>query len=400
MKISEPRKFRKLRRNPKLFLKDSRAKQLYEEHKAKGTHRRMLQHQFAYWVAIPFVICALYLTIFAADRFASKAELIVKRVNGAESLNLGALSLIGGSSNSAADAMLVQEYILSMAMMDHLHEKIALLDHFRSEKVDFVFRLGSNTSREESYAYYLNRVRVDFDELSGVMTIEAQGFEPSYAQKIVQVISSESEAFLNRINHDLAAEQMEFVEEEVVRAQDNLRAAKQNMIAFQSKHNIVQPEEQSKAVVGVVNELTASKTKLEAELKTLLGYMNPKAPEVEALRNRISAINEQLAGENQGFTSTGSGSQSLGKLTAEYHDLVLNFNFAQDAYKTALVSLEKTRVESTQKKKFLVVVSRAFKPEDATHPKVFYNLVTIFFGLLVLYGVVTLSIEIVRENRA
>lgn len=397
LRIIEHRKFRKLRRNPRLFFKDSKANLYWQRQKQKVLARQRIRQRFFWLVVLPFMASVLYYGLIASPRYSSEAQLIIRRIGDVQALPLSGLSLLGPSSDQYSDAMLVREYMLSMDMMKHLDQSIDLRRHFASDQGDFLSRLASNASQEEAYAYYQSRVSVNFNELSGVLSIEAQGFSPEFARTLVETMTKASEDFLNQINRNLAIEQLHFVEEELQRAQTQLKKSKTAMMRFQENHQMVHPEQQSQAAVSVVNELSSELTRLEAELKTLMGYMNPNAPQVAALENRIAAIRGQLEGENSEFV--GQDENSLSQLTAEFQSLVLDYNFAQDAYKTALTSLEKARLDSSQKKKHLVVVSPAYKPEEARYPRRIRHLITIFLGLLILYGITVLTAEIIKENR-
>ena len=397
LKVIENRKLRKLRENPRQFIRDSRVRRVLLNHTSKYDYRKKIRQRFSLIVILPLFIASLYYVFWATDRYASHSQLIIKSVSSSDNLNFGGLGILRGPATLSADAMLVREFIQSATMLERLDQKINLLAHYKSKKADFWSRLSEEAAREEAMEFYRNHIDVSFHDESGILSLEAQAFEPQYAQKILQIIGQESESFLNEINKSLAREQMGFIQTELSRAQQKLKDAKAELLAFQRINGLAQPSEQGKAVISVVNELIAEKTKLETELKTLLGYMNPNAPQVLGLRNRIDAINAQLKGENSDLID---GEDSLSQITARYHELLLEHKFAEDSYKTALVSLEKTRIDSAEKKKFLVTVSKPAKPELALYPKKIKNLLTIFFGLLIVYGISVLTVEIIRENRA
>jgi hypothetical protein len=77
----------------------------------------------------------------------------------------------------------------------------------------------------------------------------------------------------------------------------------------------------------------------------------------------------------------------------------LEADFMQEAYKSALIGLEKGRVEATRILKKVLVLQSATLPEYPLRPRRLYNIATFLIGALLLAGLIHLLVAIVRDHR-
>ena len=112
---------------------------------------------------------------------------------------------------------------------------------------------------------------------------------------------------------------------------------------------------------------------------------------------QIKAVEKQIKTEKARLT--GSKDQSLNKTVEEYQRLQLEADFMQEAYKSALIGLEKGRVEATRILKKVLVLQSATLPEYPLRPRRLYNIATFLIGALLLAGLIHLLVAIVRDHR-
>lgn len=366
--------------------------QTLHHHKAQ-----IWKHSWVWCLVLPFILSCCYFGFIASDRYVAEAKVIIKQ---AENGGKGSfdIPLLGSSSSTGKqDAYLVRDFILSLDMLNQLDTTLALRAHYQNKDADLLSRLWESDPQEEFLNYYRKHLTISYDELSGVLAIQAQAFNPEFAQKIVQTILQQSENYINQINIQLAKEQMRLFQVELERASEHLRQSKQQMLGFQDQYQLFSPEQESGAKLTMVNELEAELTHLRAELNNLRAYMNDTAPDILALKAKIRALENQLQIERRKLV--GDGNNTFSDVNARYADLMLDLEFATDLYKTALVSLEKARVEAYQKLKHLVVVDSPSLAEEAKFPRRIYNLASILVILLLLYGTLQITVATIREHR-
>jgi capsular polysaccharide transport system permease protein len=385
------RKLRKFRRDPKRFLIDSKGYRA-----ARFSWKKAVRLGSFLWVLFCFGVATLYYVAIANDRYVSEASIIVKQADQLKMLP-DTLSMLGLGGSNHQDALVLQSYFSSWDMLHQLDLALDLKGHYQSERADGLSRLAADASNEEFLAYYRDHITIDLDELSGILTIRLQTFEPEYAREVVALMLKEGEGFINRLGHQVALEQLNFVESEVARAYERLQAERDKMLAFQNRHKLMSPEATSSAMLGLVSELEAELVRQDTELKRLQIYMNPKAPDVVAALNRVEALTRQLAQEKRRLTS--GDDHSLNEINADYQAVQVQTQLAADVYKTGLVSLEQARVEAYRKLKHLLVVSAPTVAQEAQYPRRLYSLATIGVLLCLFYGLVVMGLATLREHQ-
>jgi len=351
-------------------------------------------------IAVPWLLTAIYLGVFAADRYVSESIVVVREEGAGMSIPTGvdALSaMFGTSMASVEDQYMLQAHILSIDMLRQLDEKLGLRRAYGSPKLDFIFRLDGDASQEKFLDYYSSRVEVIVDDTSGLLTIRSQGFTPEIAQAVNQEVVAISERFINESSHRLARDQMSFAESELANSRARMDKARQRLLKFQEEHGILDPMAQAAANTGLTAELQAMQARYEAELKGLLAYLNDDAPQVAALQAQIGGIREQLQTERRRGVTNADG-VSLNVLAGRYQELLAELEFVSYAYRGALTALETARIESTRKLKSLVLVESPPLPETAEYPRRLYTLTTMLMVLTLLYGIGRLIVATIEDH--
>lgn len=385
------RKLHKLKTKPKHFIVDSSGYKL-----AHKSWKKSLKLGSFLWVVACFAIAALYFCVIVSDRFVSRAELVVKQADQIKMLP-DALSMLGIGGSNHEDILIIQDYLKSPDLLDKLDKELGLKAHYQSHDIDYFSRLPENVSREDFIKYYRQHLSLHLDELSGVLTIELQAFDPAYGQRVVALMLQESDRFINKLGHQVALEQLAFVEKEVDRAYQRVQSEKAKVLDFQNNHHLISPESTSSARLGVVSQIEAQLAQQQAQLKQLQSYMKVTAPAVVSVQARVDALTQQLAQEQSRLT--GADKDAMNEVTARYMDVQTQATLAADLYKSGLISLEQARVEAYRKLKHLLVLSQPTLAEDAEYPRRLYNLLTTGVLLCLLYGLIVMGIATLREHQ-
>jgi capsular polysaccharide transport system permease protein len=306
--------------------------------------------------------------------------------------------LAGIGSSSGRDTLHVREFVYSQDLLLKLEQKLKLRQHFAAAGADLPFRLGTTASLEDFARYYRSRVSVLYDDRSSLLRLRVEGFEPAYAQQLNQAILDESEHFVNESSHRVARERLRFAEGELELGSQRLLKASNELLAFQNKNKLLDPMLQAQASGVLSAELEATRSRLEAELNGLLGFLNEDAYQVKALRSRIAALNKQIETERSRATAKSRGGSQLNQLALDFQGLQMQVEFARDAYKLALAAVENARIDATRKVKSLIVVEKPSLPETAEYPLVAYNLATLLAICVLTYAIVRLVLATIREH--
>lgn len=355
--------------------------------------------RYGLFVAAPALLTWVYLILLAADGYVSRAQVMVEQeasvaAAGAE-LAMGLLNVGGGKSKQ--DALLVESFMRSRTMLEYLDTELDLRGHFSEPLIDVIGRLSRDASAEDFLEYFRDRLDVAIDDESLILSVEFTALDPEYAREVVRKLIARSEEFVNDVSHQFAREQLRFVEEQVAQANDRLKTASREMIELQRRNEVLSPQLETEAVGRILAQLEGELSDQQTQLKALSSYLNPSAPEVIAARQRVQALQAQIAQERGRLV--GSEDAGLNDLMLAYQDAETNVRLATEIYKTALATMETTRLDSVRKVKFLASVDAPSLPDSVEHPRVFYWTLTIFIFLNIAYFVMNLIIATVEDHR-
>ncbi len=351
---------------------------------------------------VAFVACLLaivYWSLIASDRYVSEARIIIQRTDmaGSGGMDFSAI-LAGASSGNRTDQLLLRDHLLSVDMLNKLDAKLNLRAHYSDTQRDPLSRMWAKDAPQERFhRHYLSRVSIEFDDYAGVLVIKAQGYDPKTARAIASMLVEEGERTMNAMAHQLAQEQVSFVEKQVSVMAERFQQARQEVLAYQNQKGLVSPQSTAENLAGTVNRLESLRTELQARRNALLGYLAPQAPGVVELDLQLAAIDKQIAQEQSQLAApTG---KALNRTVEEFQRLEMAAQFAQDVYKTALVALEKARVEATRTIKKVSVLQAPTLPQYPLEPSRIYNIVVFILVTLLLAGIVHLLAAIIRDHK-
>lgn len=354
--------------------------------------------RFLLFVVLPFAAVALYLFAFASERYLTQAQFTVRdSMTQAESAGFDLGGLLGRFGGGRQDEYLLRDYILSADLLQELDEALGLRAAWSDPAIDPFWRLPADASEEDFLDYYHGMTSVLFDQESGIMTVELQGFAPDHAKATLDMILMMSERLVNEISNRLAREQLGFIHQEIEDNSRRLRTAKTALLGFQNEYSVVDPKEEAQLVINVIANMEVSLAEDKAELSALRSYLGGDAHEVVALRNRIAAKAAQMEAQKKRLTGVGDD-ERLNEVMARFEELRFDLEFANERYRLALQALEGAQIEASRKVKSLVVVSRPNLPDEALYPDKAYILATVGAFLLMGFAILSVIFAAIREH--
>ncbi|AQQ66935.1 hypothetical protein Mag101_04250 [Microbulbifer agarilyticus] len=353
------------------------------------------------FVVLPLLLVSSYYVLWVSERYVSTTQLIVKDNGNSQGMSSALGFLVPGAGGDSQDAFLVVNYIQSLDMALYLDDELGLSGYYKNSSIDVFSRLSADASQEEYLDYYRAHIGVSFDEITGIISIEMQAFEPQFARQLVEVVVRKSEDFVNALSNQLADKQVAFVRNEVERAQGKLRSSKQQILDFQNRNQIVSPEELTKGIGVIIQGLEAKLVESRTNLTAAKTYLNANSSQVISLQAEIDSLERQIEAEKVRLVgvSEEQGDERLNSLNAHFQNLQLDLQFSMDTYQASLTALEAARMEASGKLKHLMVVSQPSVAEDAEYPHKLYNLASLAVILLLLYGIGKMLVASIRDHR-
>ena len=334
-------------------------------------------------VVLPTLLAALYFFGLASARYQSEVKFVVRTP--ASSTTSALASLVQGSSvtRSGDDAFIAKEYMLSRDAMLELVSKDHLREMFDRAGLDlfwrypFPFRAATAVGLQK---HYLRFVTVDYDQSTGISTLQVQGFEAADAQRLASALLTHTEAFLNGLNTRAQSDAVDAALRDVEDAKKRSYAALDAVTAFRNRESVIDPTKSSTGIVETISRLSMETSTTNARLAELT-VNTPQSPEISTLRTRLAALQEQVTRQRQ---MLGGTSSSLAPRIAEYERLLLEQDFSERAFISALTSLEAARLDAERQRVFLERVTEPDLPDFPAFP---YRLTSLLGTLAVAYAV-------------
>jgi len=348
---------------------------------------------------VPIGLALLYFIALAAPRYVSESRVAVRMATVSPTVIPGVISMTGSPTPlSYEDTLYLMQYIGSSTMLDKLEARLQLRKHYEQPKIDILGRLWPGTSKEWFLFYFQSRVLMVFDDQSGLLTIDAQAFDPKTALTLQKTILELSEQWVNDYSWRVAREQIAFAQKLTDESNKRLQETKFAVADFQNKYHLLDPVSQSAAASSLTASLQATLAAQESALNGLMAYMQPDSGQLQTLRGQLAATRTQLNAE-RARAPTGSANDRPSTLNSEFSNLLLDETLAYNNYVSAAGALEAAKIDANRKLKSLVVIEDATSPDSSTYPRHFYDMITLIVVCVLVYTVVRLTIATILEHR-
>lgn len=363
-------------------------------------------------VLIPTVLAALYLAVLAQDQYRSTTGFVVRQDEGnsaASSLS-GLAQFVGGSVSSDGDVLF--EFVQSQRLVSEIDAKLDIRNHYAQHwpgvggegllDADPVFSIWPEVSIEDLSDYWQRMVRVSFDQGTGLIEVQVLAFDPVMAQSIAQEILNQSQMMINALNDTARADAMRYANADLEAALDRLKKAREAITRFRTRTQIVDPLADLQGRMGVMTNLQQQLAEALIEFDLLRDTNTSSDPRLAQAKRRIEVIQERILSERKNFTgvdTTSAVAEDYPALLAEYESLLVDQEFAEEAYRLALSAVEVARSNATRQSRYLATYIEPTRPETAEFPQRFVlgGLVCLFLTLL--WGVGALVYYSIRDRQ-
>ncbi len=331
-------------------------------------------------VLTPTAIAALYYGLWAAPRYVSETQILVRSAQGGGGgISSGIQGLLQsfGISRSTDDSNAVISYLQSRGAVQSLELALPLRAMYGRKEADPLARFPrplSGDSFERLYWYYNDRVTVFSDPDTGIITIQAQAFRPADAQAITRQLLSQAEALVNAMNARLKADSVRSAEAAVAEAQKVVLEAQADVDRFRSAEIVVDPLQNAAAQLGTITDLSSQLDQVLAQILAN-GNVSPSNPTTAALKAQADALSAQIASEQKALA--GSHEAVSSKVSA-FERLTLLRSLADASLVAMRTSLDTARTEARRQNVFIEEVVTPNLPDYATEPERLRSIATVF----------------------
>lgn len=395
--------------SPPITLSDASANPLSfspePEPSPKPWYARFWRHPFFLLVILPSLVVALYFYAIAAPQYVSEARFVVSSRGsdgGAAAAMRGmagasAFGGLGGMASSETNS--VRDFLSSLDAVMDAHAKLDLIALWQRPEADFLAELW-RTEPELLTRFYNRMVTVSLDPATNVTTLRVRSFRPEDSKALAETLLASAEELVNRLSERSRNETLRVARRELEIAEQRVQESRTALVQFREQERELDSAGAVQAAVVLRGQLEAALAQSRAELTERLKFMRPDNPALQVTRNRIEALERQIAAERTRHTETAVGGEGaiLARQLAGFEKLMLERELADKQLASATVSLETARIEAQRQQLF---VSRIVAPNLAVYPlypKKAVNVASVFIGLAIAYGVGWLLVVGMREH--
>lgn len=364
---------------------------------------------FLLCVVLPTLLASVYYLWIASDQYVVEWRFAVRDSNTATTTSSAAVTattlsaILGGSTAaSAPDNYMVTEYIKSGQAVADLERRINLTKLYSRSDIDFLSRLDGNLPIEKVVRYWQYMASASFDIVTGNAIAEVRAFTAKDALLIADTLVELTEDLINGAVLRPQLEAVRYAEAEVRRAEDRVKKNRLELAEYRNGAAVIEP---NSSVVLSNATLASTLRQLIAQYQTdlaamLSGGVGQNASQVQSLRLRIKATQEQLKAVEAEVRSAKQGDQSLSEVVGRYEQLDAERQFALAMLTSTMQSLEQARSNSMARRLFVVPYVRPALPQSSVYPNRPVAIATVAGACLLLWTIALLLGRSIREHLA
>lgn len=360
---------------------------------------RGLWTSFGALVVAPVLAVFVYLLAFASPLYEAQSQFVVRGdVNrpGGGSLG-GAVGAVAALNVNQESSILVR-FLPSRALVERLRGTLDVAALYSSPDIDSLSRLAEDADADAVAAYWADKVSASVDPVSGVVTLKVRAYSPEDALTLNQAAMLESETMLNLLLDDSRRDALRVAEQDRERAAEALEDARRELEAFRREAGLLDPNDAGAQAVDLIYELRGQRAALSAQLEAALTSLSPSAPQVRALRTRLSALDDQIAALEAELVPTG-GTEGLPVLISRFDALELKRAFAEKSFGRAELTLLRTQAEVERWHLYLTVFDPPTLAAEEVEPRPFWTSGKLFATLAVLWAILALLAAGTMDHR-
>jgi capsular polysaccharide transport system permease protein len=355
---------------------------------------------FVVCVILPLAVSAWYLYARADDQYASTLGFSVRSEEGPS-----ASELLGGivnmSNTSSSDTDVLNEFIQSQEMVERADAQLDLRAIFTKAENDPVFALKENATLEELVDYWNRMVTIYYDASQGLIEVRVLAFAPSDAQQIAQAIYDESQSMINNLTAIAREDATRYAREDLGVAVERLKEARAQLTAFRSRTQIVDPNADIQGQMGLLNTLQAQLADALIELDLLRENTREGDPRIRQTEQRIAVIEKRIEEERSKFGISGEtqSGRAYADLVGEYESLIVDREFAEQAYLTALTNFDAAQAEAQRQSRYLAAHIQPTLAQSSEYPRRAVILLLIGFFAFAVWATLSLVYYSIKDRR-
>lgn len=352
-------------------------------------------------VIVPFIICAGYLWQFAKDQYIANLSFSVRTENTQSAIDiLGGMSSMLGGSGAGNDPEIIKQFISSADMVNYIEQKEQVSKIFAAGwPQDFIFAYDPAGTLEDLHKYWQRNVYISIDD--GLISLSVRSYDAQRSRDIALSVFEASQQLVNKLSQEAREDATRFTREDLSRAEDRLRTAREAMTQFRLQTKIVDPMATLQAEIGILSSLQAQLAEELVQKELLSKTSSDRDPRITDLNRKVEALRTQIEIERRKFAqdSENSNGQDYATLFSEFESLSAEREFAEEAYRAAAVAHDVALTDAKMTSRYLAMHVKPTVPQKSLFPDRPIQLVVIGVFLVLFWSIGLLIYYSIRDRR-
>lgn len=347
-------------------------------------------------IGLPTLLAIAYYGFLASAQYVTTFQFAVRGPSQLAAARPSApSSALGSATAMTPDAFVVTDYINSPQAIADVQRNMNVRAVFSAPDIDYFSRLAANADPETMQAYWKKVVWAHFDLISGNISVSVRAFTPQESFKLAEALVASSDEMFRQLNTQAQRDFVKIADDNLGRAQQQLAAAREAVLAFREQSGLVDPDKTAQAGSAIIDDLRKQLAGFQAQYASVQAA-SPKSPLLSGLSSQISALEAQIRKEDP------LGSSAVKAVSAEtlrrYQSLDLERQFAEKQYTEALSLRNEAYVTAQKQQSYLALFVAPSLPQTSLYPDRLGAIATVFLAAAVAWFIGMLVTYAVRDH--
>jgi capsular polysaccharide transport system permease protein len=339
-------------------------------------------------IGIPMLCVLLYGLLIAPRGKAVDSSFVMVRAGETRDASQVAGLIGAGGGEGLADAYRIREYLTSREAMMAMERRYGFLAHFREGTWDPLSRpfdlplLGI-----DPHGFYQRKIEIGIDVREGIVRLRVEALTAEDSRRFAIGLLGLARERTKAISDMLDTDQIASLEQDVRRAEGEMREASDHLANVQRRQRVLDPQVAATTTYQLVANLEATLVGRQAQRDSILANGMTESPllaridaEIASLHKQIESVRARLAG--------GAGSNSLAEAATDLGPANTRLRLTQLALEASLRTLEQANLNTIGQRRYLVVVSNPVLPYETWQTRILELLGATLIGTLLAWGAV------------
>ena len=224
---------------------------------------------------------------------------------------------------------------------------------------------------EDLVAHWERKVSVIYDSGTGLIDLRVLAFDPEDARTIAEALLAECTEMINALSAIAREDAIKYARDELEVSVDRLKDARRVLTEFRNRTQIVDPSIDTQNQMGLLVTLQQQQAEALIELDLLRDTTQASDPRITQAERRVEVIEERIQAERRklGIGNAEEGGIAFADLVGEYEGLIVEREFAEAAYTSALATFDAAQAEARKQSRYLAPHIRPTLAEKAEYPE-------------------------------